>query len=321
MMTTPLPLRLTSVALLGLAIYAGWAVWPHGAAEDSLRLAVAENREVVLATSAPAFILDDTLHARQCGRLQARDGIRLTPYALPDCRERARRGVLVAYTADLRMLWSLLTEQERDEITQSLKVTSHAVREEFARAMSTLDRKVVERLLAGIGPVAQDHFEAELWTNLGAVAGGVLGSGRSSPALTDLLLQIFNDPRVRDKLGVAAAELGSSPAMANAAMVADVEFSSVLLEDARVPQLLQQLLTDRRLTEMASVSRGTLGEGLPRKILKLRSKEDHNPLSAYVVNLAVHWRSGNLLLMLTPEQYQRLRPLAGAGILLDRVGG
>jgi len=358
-MTNVLWYRLTSVALLGVALYAGWTVWPRTETANALRLAIAENREVVLATSSPAFILDDSLHAHQCGRLHARDGLTLVPYDLPDCLERARGGVLVAYTADLRMLWSLLTEQERDEITQSLKTTSHwlrgtltlsrtqpfflrdyipqmreilrdalistmerrPVREAFERAMASLDRKAVDRLLTGIGPVAQEHFEAELWSNLGAVAGGLIGGPRSTSALTDLMLRVFNDPRVRERLGTTIAEIGSSPAMADAAMVTAVEFSSVLLEDARVPQFIQQLLTDRRLAEMASLSRGTLGEGLPRKILKLRSKADHNPLSAYVVSLAVHWRSGNIVLMLTPEQYQRLRPLAGSGIILDRVSG
>ncbi|MBX9634600.1 MAG: hypothetical protein K2X44_06430, partial [Magnetospirillum sp.] len=60
--------------------------------------------------------------------------------------------------------------------------------------------------------------------------------------------------------------------------------------------------------------------GLPHKLLKLRSSKDHNPLSAYVVRLVMHGRSGMVLLSLTPEQHARLSASAGQGVMLVPVG-
>jgi hypothetical protein len=354
--------RLTSVVLLAAATAAGWAMWPGSSSTDMvLPLTLASERDVVLSASTPAFILDDQLFAHQCGRLlgggssKRPSDLRLVPYAGGSCAERAQTSTLVVYNADLRLLWSLLTEAERDSIADTIRETStwlrdslrasltesffiseyrplireilrsglertlerRVVRDAFERAAGSLDRPALENLVAGIVPVAIEHFEAGLWTNLQALAGGWLG-GPPSPGLTNLVSKVLNDPRVRRQLATDLPALAASPGMADAATVTAVEFIGVLLEDPRVPQLIQHLLTDRRITTMGVLGREALADGLPQKLLKLRSPTDHNPLSAYVVGLAMHGRSGNLLLMLTPGQYERLTPSAGSGTLLAK---
>jgi hypothetical protein len=357
-MTSAAPLisRLTSLLLLAAAAAAGWVVWPRTELPaNSVALVTATDRDVVFAPSSPAFVLDESFFAHQCGRLLRTSGLVLSPYADPSCGERAQNATLVVYNADLRLLWSLLTEPERDAIGLTVRETStflrdslrgsltesffineyrplvrdilrsslertlerKVVRDAIDRAISNLDRRAMESLVAGIIPVVIDHFEAGLWTNLQALANGWLG-GNSSASLTELVSKVLKDPRLRTHLNTALPALAASPGVSDAAMLIAVEFAGVLLEDPRVPQLIQHLLTDRRISTMAVLGRGAVADGLPQKLLKLRSRTDHNPLSAYVVGLAMHGRSGSLLLMLTPEQYQRLIPSAGAGIVLVR---
>jgi len=356
MISLPWLYRFISVLLLAAAAAAGWFVYPPSQPPaDAVPLAAASGREAELPNSSPAFILDETQHAYQCGRLLGSPTPLLAPYADERCIHQTQATVLVVYNADLRLLWALLTEGERAEIAQSVHDTTYwlrnsvqaslaepffakeyrpvvrdilrsslertlerpTVRDAFERALVGLDRKALEAVVAGIVPIATDHFEAKLWTNLQALAGGWLGGHDSAGSLSEMLVAVLNDPRLRTHLNATLPALVASPGMADAAMLTAVEFADVLIEDPRVPQLIQQLLTDRRL---ANFGRNTVAEGLPRKLLKLRSRTDHNPLSAYVVGLVMHGRSGRLLLMLTPLQYERLSRSAGMGMVLERRG-
>jgi hypothetical protein len=148
------------------------------------------------------------------------------------------------------------------------------------------------------------------------MAGNWLGGDREVSSLAAVLTGALNDPRVRQQLRIGLPQLANSPGLADAAMVMATELAVVLLEDVRVPQLVQHLLTDRRLGAVAALGRSTAPHDLPRKLLKLRSRVDHNPLSAYVVRLVIHGRSGQALLMLTPRQYEALSATAGRGIVL-----
>jgi len=347
--------RLVSMALLALAVAAGIKIWPYfGPPSGAVALVPAFERAPALQASSPAFILDESFFSHQCGRLFVADGPLLAPYADGGCRERARTATLVVYDADIRLLWSLLTDAERGEILAMVRDTADqlrhsvqaslaedffdkeyrplirdilrdslqrtlerpAVRDAIERATGSLDPAAMEAVVAGIVPVVVERIEGGLWDSLRAMAGNLLGGGGEAKSLASILSGALNDPRVRQNLRTSLPRLADSPGAADAATVIATEFCVVLLEDPRVPQLFQHLLTDRRLGAVAALGRDSAPHELPRKLLKLRSRRDHNPLSAYVVRLAIHGRSGQVLLMLTPRQYETLSASAGRGIVL-----
>lgn len=352
--------RLTSLALVVLAALAGWSVWPPlTPPADSVIMIPAFESNRPLPASSPAFILDDGLFPHQCGRLLAGDGDRLVlaPYGEPDCLAAAAEATPVVYGADVRLLWALLTEAERGEISATFRETAfwlrHSlqssmtepffdreyrpliseilrgalertlarpnVREALQRGISSIDPKMLDAVIDGIVPVLLEKLESHLWHNLKSMAGGWLGGSGETASLGQVIVDVASDPRVRNHLHATLPRVLASPGLADAAVLTASEFVGVMIEDARIAQLVQRLMTDRRIAIAGGLGRATLPEGLPRKLLKLRSPTDHNPLSAYVVRLAMHGRFGNVLLLLRPEQLTRLNGQAGAGTVLSRV--
>lgn len=352
--------RLASLSLVALAGLAGWSVWPHtGAPKDAIALAPAFESNRPFPATSPAFILDDSLFPHQCGRLLAEDGgaAVLAPYGERQCQEAAHEATAVVYGADVRLLWAMLTEAERAEISATFRETAfwlrHSlqssltepffdreyrplisdilrsalertlqrpnVREALQSGIASVDPQVIDTVLDGIVPVVLEKLESSLWSNLRSLAGGWLGGNGEATSLGQVMVEVANDPRVRNHLHATLPRLMASPGLADAAVLAASEFMGVLIEDPRIAQLVQRLLTDRRIAMAGGLGRAALPEGLPRKLLKLRSPTDHNPLSAYVVRLAMHGRAGNVLLLLRPDQYARLSAQAGSGIILSRA--
>lgn len=348
--------RLTSGALVGLAVLAGLSVWPSTRPpEDAVAFTPAFERNRTLPAASPAFVLDDDLYPHQCGRLFAAPGDRLllAPYDDRRCRDAAAEATAVVYAADFRLLWTLLTEGERGEISASLRETAYwlrqalessltesffdreyrpmirdilrgslertlqkpSVRAALERGIASVDPQVIDTVVAGIVPVALEKLESSLWANLRSLAGTWLGGGEAS-GLGQVVVGTLSDPRVRSHLNATLPGLLATPGLADAAVLAASEFVGVLIEDPRVPQLIQHLMTDRRIAAAAGLGRNAIPEGLPRKLLKLRSPTDHNPLSAYVVRMAMRGRAVSVLLLLRPDQYARLSAQAGPGLLL-----
>ena len=358
---TKAAIRLTSLGLVGLAVAAGASVWPKlSPPEDSVAMAPAFDRSWSFPQSSPAFTLDEQLFSHQCGRLLSGDDGRLllAPYAEPSCQAAAAEATAVVYGADIRLLWALLTEAERGEISATFRETAFwlrhslqssmtepffereyrpliseilrsamertlqrpAVREALQKGVASVDPQVLDAVIDGIVPVAMEKIEANLWGNLKALAGGLFGGSDRSSTLGQVMVEVAADPRVRDHLHATLPRLMASPGLADAAVLAASEFVGVLVEDPRVGQLVQRLMTDRRIAVAGGLGRAAMPQGLPRKLLKLRTPADHNPLSAYVVRLVMHGRSGNVVLLLRPEQYARLSPQAGPGVVLSRIG-
>lgn len=357
---TKAAIRLASLGLVALAVAAGASVWPQlSPPEDALAMVPAFDRSRAFPASSPVFTLDQSLFSHQCGRLLADDGggLLLAPYGDPACQAAAAEATAVLYGADVRLLWALLTEAERGEISATFRETAfwlrHSlqssmtepffdreyrpliseilrsamertlqrpnVREALQQGISSVDPQVVDAVIDGVVPVAMEKLEANLWSNLKAFAGGLLGGSDRSGTIGQVAVEVLADPRVRAHLHATLPRLMSSPALADAAVLAASEFVGVLIEDPRIAQLVQRLMTDRRIAIAGGLGRAALPEGLPRKLLKLRSPSDHNPLSAYVVRLAMHGRAGSVLLLLRPEQYARLSTQAGPGIVLSRA--
>lgn len=345
--------RFASLVLVALAVWAGLAVLPRRASPDqAMALAFAVPQNISLSPDSPVFILDDQLFSHQCGRFLAPAGqpMRLFPYGEAPCQTAAATAIAVVYPADIRLLWALLTTEERNEFSSSLRDTSYwlrqsltaaigksffeeyrpmvrailqnalerslaqpQVREAIERALRTVSPHDVDRVLAGVVPVALERVETNLWNNVR----GWFSPGSEPVGAGQIMAGILSDPRVRNHLYATLPSVLSNPAMADAAVLATAEFVAAAIDDPRLPQLLQHLLTDRRLTQ--GLGHGALPEGMPRKLLKLRSPTDHNPLSAYVLRLAMHGHGGSVALLLSQAQYSRVSALAGRGAVLTTV--
>ncbi|MBX9634568.1 MAG: hypothetical protein K2X44_06270, partial [Magnetospirillum sp.] len=111
--------KLASAGIVILVTAAGWSVWPDTKPPaNAMALEAPFDRALALPASTPVFTLDDGFYSHQCGRLHRQPGAAalLAPYGDPACRERLASGLSVAYPADVRLLWALLTPAERDEI-------------------------------------------------------------------------------------------------------------------------------------------------------------------------------------------------------------
>ena len=340
-----------SLSLIALALWAGISTLPMTEAAKPLfseRYRSAVSLDFWLDRTSLVFVFEEGMHPRQCGQawVEASHSLRLSPYASGKCRaglEAAQRVSL--HPAGLRLLWSLIVDQDRQDIAheswdlaqEMIKPFTEALnsrhfnekyRDELARTLQdalrrtwaypqiqyalsetliSLDAAYSDRLVNRLWPIAMEKAKAGLWdsvSSLGGLFGGpdevrkrsltgrflqdMVQDSRTQALVFDELMQVSGDPRVLAFINLFATEL-----------------LGALLEDPKLPALLDRIATDQHLMTQRQ------GEGfdfhfltqdLPRRILRYRHPKDHNPLAAYLVRSILRGADTFVVLMMTEEQ-------------------
>jgi hypothetical protein len=314
------------------------------------------------------FLIGDDLFPYQCGtaRVETDFAVRIEPYEERNCAARLESRLVRLYEADLRVPWALIPEADRTElkafgreamaylrtamvtavsspyfdreyrpvladiIRAALRRAWYAPVTQMAlsRAIRDLDPVLVDRVTAGIAPIALEKAESTLWQSLRTYAGSWLGGkkGVEGTALTQVMIDLLKDERIHAHLVETLPALAASGQMTGFASTLGAEMGMALLDDPRVLPLFSRLLTDSRLLgesiETSPFGGNHLTKDLPRWLMRLRHSRDHNPLVSQVVKNLVRGRSGFLVLLLTPAQQELLvRGDLPAGIGLGRDGG
>jgi hypothetical protein len=288
----------------------------------------------------------------------------LTPYADPVCQTALAGGmVLRHHEADLRVPWALIPDSDRQELRKfgrdvmthlrgsfSSALKSNFFEQEYrplladilrvalrrawgapasqlalARALRSVDKKLLDQVARGIIPIAIEKAENNFWQALKGYAGILVGERKKpeASALSRIMIDLLQDERVQSHLVETLPLLASSGETASFAAVLGAEMGIALLDDERLLPLLAKLMSDSRILSFDDASSGIGGKritrDLPQRLMRLRHDRDHNPLVAYVVHTLLRARGGFVVLVLSPEQHDSLsRSELPVGIALKR---
>lgn len=317
--------------------------------------------------SGAVFLIGDDLFPYQCGEAQvvADFAVRIEPYEERGCSTHLENRLVRLYEADLRVPWALIPEADRTELkdfgrevvaylrgTMVTAVSSPYFDQEYrpvladiirtalrrawyapvtqmalSRAIRDLDPVLVDRVTAGIAPIALEKAESTFWQSLRSYAGSLLGGkkGGEGTALTQVMIDLLKDERIHAHLVETLPALAASGQMTGFASTLGAEMGVALLDDPRLLPLVSRLLTDSRLlgeaVEDSPLGGKRLTRDLPRWLMRLRHSRDHNPLVSQVAKNLARGRSGFLVLLMTPAQQELLvRGDLPAGIGLARDG-
>lgn len=284
---------LASLVIIIAALGAGLSTLPSGEAARplySLKYTTEESLDFWLGRTSLVFTFEDGLHPRQCGTawVDASHSVRLSPYVSGKCRatlEAAR--ITRLHPAGLRLLWSLLSETDRDNIATE---SSHLGREmfrpfaeaftspyfnenyrkEFTRILQSalrrtwaypeiqyaisetlvsLDAVHSERLVNRLWPIAMEKAKAEAWTSLSNL-GGLFG-GRDEAqkrSLTGRFLQdMAVDSRTQALVFDELMHMTAEPRVFDLVNLFAAKLLRTLAEDPELPRLLDQIAMDQHL--------------------------------------------------------------------------
>lgn len=233
----------------------------------------------------PVFTLDDDGFPLQCGRAEA-DGEHLTihPYASGRAALDMQENTALLMDADLRSLWALLPDRQRDELrvtfgdfVASFRVAlrrtlqspafereyrpplkdilgralgqafaSSAVRSAWMTALASTDQKALDDLLSTIRPIAVDKAESLLWDTVSGYTINLFEK-KGEPdrgVITQVLTETLKDARSQDALAQALPALMDTPEMNAFVAALSTEFAAALFRDERFLPLLSRMVND-----------------------------------------------------------------------------
>lgn len=284
---------LASLAIILVALGAGVSTLPSGEAARtvySLSYTAEEPLDFWLGRTSLVFTFEDGLHPRQCGTawVDASHSVRLAPYVSSKCRatlDAAR--VTRLHPAGLRLLWSLLSESDRDAIaaesghlarevfrpfaeafTSPYFITTY--RQEFTRILQaalrrtwaypeiqyalsetliSLDAIHSERLVNGLWPIAMEKAKAEAWERISNL-GGLFGGHDEARkrSLTGRFLQdMAADSRTQALVFDELMRMTAEPRALDFVNLFATELFRAMAEEPELPRLLDQIAMDQHL--------------------------------------------------------------------------
>lgn len=233
----------------------------------------------------PVFELDDEGFPLQCGRADA-DGERLGiyPYVSGLTTLATPGNTAILMDADLRSLWALLPDRQREALSVTFGDLTATFREalrhtlqspafereyrpalrdilgrSFAQAFSTpsvrgawmaalvsVDPKSLDDLLSALRPIAVDKAETLLWDTVSGYTVNLFEKSAENDrsALSRMLTETLKDPRSQDALAHSLPILMETPAMNAFIAALATEFAAALSKEQRFLPLLSQMIND-----------------------------------------------------------------------------
>lgn len=188
--------------------------------------------------------------------------------------------------------------------------SSSAIQQTLLNFTEHVDREQINELIRGLLPIVTAHTKQNLWRTIRISIAALMGSDSRSQqeAIQQLLTEIVSDPRISEHLSnTLPAFLANSGTIAIGTTIVR-EAINGLLTDPRLQDLALRLFTDRRFLRLRPIGMDAeqLFTTLPNSLMRMRYAKDHNPLASYVLRALIRGQQNFLVLLLSPEQEQRL---------------
>jgi hypothetical protein len=237
---------ITSLALIALSLWAGFAALPT---PRTLHPAFSKGFEADagldfwLQRTSLVFVFEDDFHPRQCGTAQVASDqtLLMAPYTSDKCHASLQNAEVVSlHPVGLRLLWSLIPEADRADITAEGWDLTQQMTRPFLNVLNS--------------PYFKEHYRDELSRTLQ----DALRLSWMSPRVQAAWLEIVNSlnpvytTRLIDHLWPIAVEktkaglLNSLTDLGQALLQSRDQPRLVLKDDSLISRILQDLLTDPR---------------------------------------------------------------------------
>ncbi|KOR30787.1 hypothetical protein TI04_04090 [Achromatium sp. WMS2] len=185
-----------------------------------------------------------------------------------------------------------------------------SINQTLLHATESLDQDRANELLQGLMPIVSEHARSNFWRTLRLSMSTLMGSSSRAQqeAVAQLMSEIISDPRLGERLSVTLPPLLASSGTVSIGASVIRETINALLTDPRLQDLALQLFTDRRFLRLRPIGSDAeqLFMTLPYSLLRMRHRLDHNPLVSYVLRELLRGRSSFIVVMLSPEQEQKM---------------
>lgn len=185
-----------------------------------------------------------------------------------------------------------------------------AIQQTLSHAIETIDREQLSELFKGLLPIISEHARQNLWRTLRISISALIGSNSRSQheVIGQLIAEIVADPRIAEHLSNTLPTFLANSGIIGIGSTVVSEAMNNLLSDVKLQELALRLFTDRRFLRLRpiGVDAEQLFATLPNSLIRMRYPKDHNPLASYVLRALIRGHQNFLVLLLSPEQEQRL---------------
>lgn len=243
-----------------------------------------------VAADMPVFTLGDDGFPVQAGRARA-DGGHLTvvPYAGAATTLSDAANTAILFDADLRSLWALLPDRQRQELhgiltklvaslraavrrtlqsplfesqyrpilrdvldrALSRAVAAPAARDAWLAAVASADPKAIDDLVTAIRPVALDKAESVLWDAVSGLLAPFSRNDKDRGAMAQVVTETLKDSRSHEAFARTLPKLVGTREMNAFVSVLAGEVGSAMLEDERLLSLLNRMIGDAEVVSDA----------------------------------------------------------------------